>query len=219
MLSVRSLPRKGCILQISTAWNKTKFISGISNGSGIDPSLSSFLNNLQIDPSVHNEMLVALKSVFGNSVSVQHLESFGTEGLKALADSVHREKKKSTHARRKREIRVVVPHHRTEFSLRWREGTTLLDLAKSAKGELLAEYLEGTCGGNMSCCTCHVYLSKNVLDAIPPPTEAELDMLDLAFEPTENSRLGCQVRLTDKLLDLTSDIVVTIPSDVNNVWT
>jgi ferredoxin len=193
--------------------------AGKPSGSGLDPSLSAFLNNLRIDPSIHNDMLKALKSVFGNALSVQHLRSFGTEGLKELAESVNKEKQRSSFTRRKREARFVVPHHRTEFVLRWREGTSLLELAKSSKGELLAEYLEGTCGGHMSCCTCHVYLSRNVLEAMPPPTEAELDMLDLAYEPTDNSRLGCQVRLTDKLLDLSSEIVVTIPPGVNNVWT
>lgn len=73
-----------------------------------------------------------------------------------------------------------------------------------------------------SCCTCHVYLDENLLSLVPPPDKGELDMLDLAYEPKLESRLGCQIRLTPDLLqqiDNNSPIVVTIPADVNNVWT
>ena len=44
--------------------------------------------------------------------------------------------------------------------------------------------------------------------------EAELDMLDLALEPTETSRLGCQIQLTKDL----DGLRITIPNEVNNLW-
>ena len=80
--------------------------------------------------------------------------------------------------------------------------------------ELLGEYLECACGGNMSCSTCHVILDERSYSKIDPPCEAELDMLDLAFEPTETSRLGCQIIMCKELDGMT----VTIPRGVNNMW-
>jgi ferredoxin len=57
--------------------------------------------------------------------------------------------------------------------------------------------IEGTCGGMALCSTCHVYvLSDHILNGA---TEDEEDMLDQAFDVLENSRLGCQIKITDKL--------------------
>jgi len=66
----------------------------------------------------------------------------------------------------------------------------------------------------MSCSTCHVILDSESYAKCDPPTEAELDMLDLAFEPTETSRLGCQIRMKKELDGLT----ITIPAGVYNLW-
>ena len=44
------------------------------------------------------------------------------------------------------------------------------------------------------------------------------DMLDLAFEVTDTSRLGCQVILDGVLAELEHEIVVPLPSGVNNEW-
>lgn len=68
----------------------------------------------------------------------------------------------------------------------------------------------GACDGSLACSTCHVVLSQEVYDALPPPDEEELDMLDLAFELTDTSRLGCQIQL-DKSLE---GIRVTVPSAI-----
>ncbi len=57
--------------------------------------------------------------------------------------------------------------------------------------------VKGTCGGMALCSTCHIYvLSDHVLE---PPTEDEEDMLDQAFFVKENSRLGCQLKISDEL--------------------
>ena len=58
----------------------------------------------------------------------------------------------------------------------------------------------GACDGSLACSTCHVILSQEVYDSLPPPEEEELDMLDLAFDLTDTSRLGCQIKL-DKSLE------------------
>ena len=55
--------------------------------------------------------------------------------------------------------------------------------------------LEGACGGELACSTCHLVFEKDVYDTLPPKADEEEDMLDLAFELTETSRLGCQIKV------------------------
>ena len=57
--------------------------------------------------------------------------------------------------------------------------------------------VEGTCGGMALCASCHVYVRSN--HALNEPSDEELDMLDQAFYVQKNSRLGCQLRLTNEL--------------------
>lgn len=61
----------------------------------------------------------------------------------------------------------------------------------------------GECGGVMACATCHVYVAKEWQDKIPPATEREDDMIDMAIEPEENSRLSCQIEMTEALDGIT----------------
>ncbi|HYE49651.1 MAG TPA: 2Fe-2S iron-sulfur cluster-binding protein [Azospirillaceae bacterium] len=64
------------------------------------------------------------------------------------------------------------------------------------------------CGGSCSCATCHVYVDPAWTAALPAPQPAEEDMIDFAVEPRENSRLSCQIVLTDAHDGLT----VTLPA-------
>ena len=168
-------------------------------------------------PDLQQGILQALESVYGRNVQVSHLDELGPSGLQALLQAVQVEQQKQQSlgvAIPTKRIQIRVPHHGFEFFVDWKQGTSLLDLAKGPQGmELLGEYMEGTCGGQMSCCTCHVYV--NLPQVV---SDAEQDMLDLAYEPTEASRLGCQVVLDEALLQSDDDIVVTIPAGVNNVW-
>jgi hypothetical protein len=68
--------------------------------------------------------------------------------------------------------------------------------------------------GNMSCATCHVILDQKSYDSMEKPGQAEKDMLDLAYEPTDTSRLGCQLKMTPERDGMT----ITIPSGINNFW-
>ena len=45
--------------------------------------------------------------------------------------------------------------------------------------------MKGACGGELACSTCHLVFEKDVYDALPPKTDEEEDMLNLAFELTE----------------------------------
>ncbi len=55
------------------------------------------------------------------------------------------------------------------------------------------------CGGCMSCATCHVYVDDAWLESLPPMSEDENDLLDTSDARTTNSRLSCQIPLTEQL--------------------
>ena len=59
--------------------------------------------------------------------------------------------------------------------------------------------IDADCGGSMACATCHVYVEENWLSKLPKAEEAEVDMIDMAFEPKKNSRLSCQIIVSDDL--------------------
>ena len=59
--------------------------------------------------------------------------------------------------------------------------------------------IDADCGGSMACATCHVYVGENWFDKIPKAEDAEIDMIDMAFEPKKNSRLSCQIIVGDEL--------------------
>ena len=67
--------------------------------------------------------------------------------------------------------------------------------------------IDADCGGSMACATCHVYVEEKWLNKLIKAEEAEEDMIDMAFEPKKNSRLSCQLIVTDEL----DGLVVTTP--------
>jgi len=73
------------------------------------------------------------------------------------------------------------------------------------------EGIDADCGGSMACATCHVYVSENWLNKIEKIHDAEQDMLDMAYEPKKNSRLSCQIIVSDDLdgLEVTTPIKQT----------
>ena len=59
--------------------------------------------------------------------------------------------------------------------------------------------IDADCGGSMACATCHVYVEEKWLDKLPKTEDAEVDMIDMAHEPKKNSRLSCQLIVTEEL--------------------
>jgi len=86
-------------------------------------------------------------------------------------------------------------------------GERLLEVGQNA-----GQPLEGTCEGQMACSTCHVIVDAGDFGKLPPPTEEEEDLLDLAAHATRTSRLACQIMLTEDLESLD----VRIPSGATN---
>ena len=63
--------------------------------------------------------------------------------------------------------------------------------------------IDADCGGGMACATCHVYVEDSWLNKLPEPEDAEKDMIDMAYEPKKNSRLSCQIIVSDEINGLT----------------
>ena len=59
--------------------------------------------------------------------------------------------------------------------------------------------IDADCGGGMACATCHVYVKEDWFNKLPKKEEGEDDMLDMAFEPKTNSRLSCQIIVSDEI--------------------
>ncbi len=73
--------------------------------------------------------------------------------------------------------------------------------------------IEGACEGSLACSTCHVIVDADWYDLLKEASEDEEDMLDLAFNLTRTSRLGCQIIITEELDGLT----VRLPAATRNL--
>ncbi len=70
---------------------------------------------------------------------------------------------------------------------------SLMEVLKASDYQILA-----TCGGMALCATCHVQV-KEGLDSLPEPTHEEMDMLDTLPDAGFDSRLACQIRISDQI--------------------
>ena len=68
--------------------------------------------------------------------------------------------------------------------------------------------IDADCGGGMACATCHVYVKEEWFNKLNKAEDSEQDMIDMAFEPKKNSRLSCQIIVTEEL----DGLIVTTPS-------
>ena len=84
------------------------------------------------------------------------------------------------------------------------DGLTLMEVARD--NDL---GIEGTCGGSISCCTCHVVIEKDWFVKVGLANPDEEDMLDLAVDLQPTSRLGCQIEVTPDL----DGLIVNIPNE------
>jgi 2Fe-2S ferredoxin len=58
--------------------------------------------------------------------------------------------------------------------------------------------IEAECGGACACSTCHVYIDEAWQEKVGAPSPMEEDMLDFAYGVQPNSRLSCQIKVTDE---------------------
>ncbi len=83
-------------------------------------------------------------------------------------------------------------------------GVTVMEAAKlnSVLG------IEAVCGGACACATCHVYVDEAWREKAGTASGMEQDMLDFAFDVRDESRLSCQIKVTDTL----DGLVVRVPA-------
>lgn len=94
---------------------------------------------------------------------------------------------------------VFVEHNGTVHEVEAETGSTVMEAAIRN----LVPGIEAECGGALACATCHVYVDQPWDEKTGKPSEMEEDMLDFAFDVKPNSRLSCQIKVTDDLDGLT----------------
>ena len=90
---------------------------------------------------------------------------------------------------------TYIDHGGTARTVEAAVGSTVMENAiKNGVPGIVAE-----CGGACSCATCHVHVDEAWKEKVGPPSAMEEDMLDFAFDVAPNSRLSCQIKVTDAL--------------------
>ena len=85
----------------------------------------------------------------------------------------------------------------------WNPSTTINPLGRKASHTLG----KADCGGTLSCATCHVYVDPAWVERLPQPDLTELELMEgVAAERRPNSRLSCQILLTEALDGLTLEV-------------
>ena len=102
---------------------------------------------------------------------------------------------------------TYISHNKEKITVEVPTGLSVMEgaLQNGIKG------IDADCGGSMACATCHVYVSENWLNKIEKIHDAEQDMLDMAYEPKKNSRLSCQIIISNDLdgLEVTTPLKQT----------
>lgn len=98
---------------------------------------------------------------------------------------------------------TYIEHGGTEHVVDVSTGLTVMEGARDNN----IPGIDADCGGACACSTCHVYVDPKWTDKLPAREAMEEDMLDFAFEPSERSRLTCQLKVTPDL----DGLVVQMP--------
>ena len=81
-----------------------------------------------------------------------------------------------------------------EHELEGIEGWRVMEIIRDHGLPIKAE-----CGGCASCATCHIYVADDWLEKLHPMRDDEQDLLDTAPDVTDNSRLSCQILMSEEL--------------------
>ena len=94
-------------------------------------------------------------------------------------------------------------HDGTSMEVDAKTGESLMQAAMTN----LIDGIVAECGGSMSCATCHVYVDPAWIAQTGTASPEEAEMLELAVDPDETSRLSCQIEITDDL----DGLIVRVP--------
>ena len=98
---------------------------------------------------------------------------------------------------------TFVEHNGTEHVVDVKSGLTVMEAA--IKNNVPG--IDADCGGACACATCHVYVGDGWLEKTGTPSAMEESMLDFAENVEPNSRLSCQIKVSDEL----DGLVVSLP--------
>ncbi len=90
---------------------------------------------------------------------------------------------------------IYVDHEGTERPIEASNGESIMEAAikNSIPG------IDADCGGACACATCHVYVDEAFMEKVGNPEDMEQSMLDFAENVQSNSRLSCQITVSDDL--------------------
>jgi ferredoxin, 2Fe-2S len=98
---------------------------------------------------------------------------------------------------------TYITHDGTRFEVEAQNGSTVMENAVRNQ----VPGIEAECGGACACATCHVYVDAAWAGAVGKAGPMEEDMLDFAYDVRPNSRLSCQIKVSDAL----NGLVVNVP--------
>ena len=98
---------------------------------------------------------------------------------------------------------TYIEHNGTNHTIDVQNGLTVMEGAVQNN----IPGIDADCGGGMACATCHVYVKEEWFNKLPAKQDGEDDMLDQAYEPRQNSRLSCQLIVSDEL----EGLIVNLP--------
>lgn len=98
---------------------------------------------------------------------------------------------------------TYIEQNGTEHTVEAEEGVSVMEAAVNN----MVPGIDADCGGACACATCHVYVDEAWRDKTGKPEAMEESMLDFAYEPKENSRLSCQIKVAAEL----DGLVVRLP--------
>jgi ferredoxin, 2Fe-2S len=90
---------------------------------------------------------------------------------------------------------TYIEHDGTVHTVEAELGATVMETA--LKGSVTGIVAE--CGGSCTCATCMVYVDEAWMEKVGKRTDEEEDQLDTAFDVRPNSRLSCQIKVTEEL--------------------
>jgi 2Fe-2S ferredoxin len=90
---------------------------------------------------------------------------------------------------------IYIDHSGTERPIEVKTGLTVMEGAVKHN----VPGIDADCGGACACATCHVYVDPDWVDKVGKPSAMEESMLDFAEGVEPNSRLSCQIKVTDAL--------------------
>ena len=98
---------------------------------------------------------------------------------------------------------TYIEHNGKEHTIDVQNGLTVMEGA--VQNDIPG--IDADCGGSMACATCHVYVKDEWYNKLDEKTEGEDDMIDQAYDPKKNSRLSCQITVSEKI----EGLVVRLP--------